>query len=69
MVAGAALKREQIMADEQPTETFDRLHAGLAGKVGPLFQAPAGAADDLSGRQVGPYKLLQQIGTGGFGEV
>ncbi len=57
------------MADEPPIETFDRLHAGLAGKVGPLFQPPAGVDDDLSGQQVGPYKLLQQIGTGGFGEV
>ena len=57
------------MENDRPTETFDRLHAGLAGKIGPLFQPPAGADDDLSGRQVGPYKLLQQIGTGGFGVV
>ena len=57
------------MEDDRPTETFDRLHAGLAGKIGPLFQPPAGADDNLSGRQVGPYKLLQQIGTGGFGDV
>lgn len=57
------------MEGDRPTETFDRLHAGLAGKIGPLFQPPAGADDDLTGRQVGRYKVLQKIGAGGFGVV
>ncbi|MCG3125593.1 MAG: Serine/threonine-protein kinase PknD [Phycisphaerae bacterium] len=57
------------MADETPIEPFDRLHAGLAGKIGPLFQSSGGREDGLSGRQVGPYKLLQRIGSGGFGDV
>ncbi|MCC6361784.1 MAG: serine/threonine protein kinase [Phycisphaerales bacterium] len=57
------------MEADRPTETFDRLHAGLAGKIGPLFQRPAGADDDLTGRQIGLYKVLQKIGSGGFGDV
>ncbi|RIK67855.1 MAG: hypothetical protein DCC65_05125 [Planctomycetota bacterium] len=57
------------MEDELPTESLDRLHAALANKLGPLFQPPAGSDDNLSGRRVGSYKLLQQIGTGGFGDV
>ena len=36
------------MAAELPSDTFDLIHAGLASKVGPLFQAPPGADDDLS---------------------
>jgi serine/threonine protein kinase len=57
------------MAEGLPSDPFDRIHDGLVGQVGPLFQSPAGADDDLSGRQVGLYKLLQRIGTGGFGDV
>ncbi len=53
----------------EPTGSLDRLREGLARKIGPLFQPPAGAADDLTGCRVGCYKLLQRIGTGGFGEV
>ncbi|MDX2198673.1 MAG: serine/threonine-protein kinase [Phycisphaerae bacterium] len=56
------------MADEERTEPLDRLHAGLAGLVGPLLQPKAGESD-LSGQQIGPYKLLQRIGSGGFGDV
>ena len=55
-----------MTAEQRPTDTFDGLHADLAAKVGPLFELPA---DDLSGTRVGPYKLLQRIGTGGFGDV
>ena len=60
-------------ADEMPTSgaaSHDGPTTDLAaGDSGPAVVAARGAPGEAVGTRIGPYKLLQQIGEGGFGSV
>jgi serine/threonine protein kinase len=57
---------ERLLKAHEPADGFLEPPAAV---LGPTVQAKAIAESRLAGTRIGPYKLLQQIGEGGFGIV
>src|SRR5690349_3415465 len=57
------------MSETNDTNTLRHVQEGLAARIAPLFSASARLSEMNAGEHVGPYKLLEKIGEGGFGAV
>ena len=61
------------MPDDSAPEEISRLDRGIAAAFEPLYDSTATGGlpspHEQRGARIGPYKLLQEIGEGGFGTV
>jgi serine/threonine protein kinase/tetratricopeptide (TPR) repeat protein len=65
----AELRDEDPLVLEDVRSLLDYLEDETISALAPTVEAVDGADEDLVGRRVGPYHILQLIGEGGFGSV